>query len=104
MRSKVQPDGLSSNRSSTPTMRSRLLPGPGLLLLTALDRRATASTVRFELTAHHASNRLRHAPREALGDRIHRQIAADEHHPAVALLAVLPRTLVVAVEDHVHAL
>jgi len=33
-----------------------------------------------------------------------RQLAADEDDAAVALLAVLPGTLVVAVEDHVHAL
>ena len=32
------------------------------------------------------------------------QIAADEDHAAGALLAVLPRALVIAVEDHVHAL
>jgi hypothetical protein len=41
---------------------------------------------------------------ETLRDRLARQIAADEDDAAVALLAVFPRALVIAVEDHVHAL
>src|SRR5690606_32603291 len=32
------------------------------------------------------------------------EFAADEHQPAFMLLAVLPRALVVAFDDHVHAL
>src|SRR4029077_11786116 len=48
--------------------------------------------------------RLRDAAFESFGDHLARQIAADEDHAAVALLAVFPRPLVVAVEDHVHAL
>src|SRR5215813_886170 len=46
----------------------------------------------------------RHAAREALADLLFRQLAADEDDAAFALLAILPRPLVVAVEDHVHAL
>ncbi len=41
---------------------------------------------------------------KTLADFVFRQIAADEHELAVARLAVLPGALVVAVEDHVHAL
>src|SRR5690348_1453643 len=41
---------------------------------------------------------------EALADSIGRQVAADEHDTAVAGFAILPGTLVVPVEDHVHAL
>src|SRR5438132_14125231 len=37
-------------------------------------------------------------------DPLLRQVAADEYDPAVPLLPVLPWPLVIAVEDHVHAL
>src|SRR5580704_10829851 len=46
----------------------------------------------------------RDAALESFGDHLPRQIAADEYHAAVALLAVFPWPLVIAVEDHVHAL
>src|SRR6185312_4464277 len=45
-----------------------------------------------------------YAALETLPDLILRQIAADEDDAAQALLAVLPRALMIAVEDHVHAL
>src|SRR5580692_50731 len=48
--------------------------------------------------------RVRNAALEAFGDLLAGQIAADEDDTAVALLAVFPWPLVVAVEDHVHAL
>src|SRR5215813_14652490 len=48
--------------------------------------------------------RLRHAFGETLADHLLGHVAADEDGAADALLAVLPRPLVVAVEDHVHAL
>src|ERR1700731_2047400 len=48
--------------------------------------------------------RLRDAALESFGDHLARQIAADEDHAAVALLAVFPGPLVMAGEDHVHAL
>src|SRR5262245_40347780 len=51
-----------------------------------------------------AQRRSGHAAGEALRDRIDRQVTPDENHPAGALLAVFPRTLMVAIEDHVHAL
>src|SRR5262249_52073926 len=41
---------------------------------------------------------------EAGPDLLFRQLLADEHDAALALLAVLPGALVIAVEDHVHAL
>src|SRR6185369_14075730 len=41
---------------------------------------------------------------EALPDLLLRQLAADEDDAAFALLAILPRALMIAVEDHVHAL
>src|SRR5690606_33064051 len=41
---------------------------------------------------------------EALPYLLFRQVAADEDDAAVALLHLLPRALVIAVEDHVHAL
>src|SRR4051794_3535898 len=41
---------------------------------------------------------------ESLPDLLLRQIAPDEDDPAVARLAVFPWALMVAVEDHVHAL
>src|ERR1700720_3093405 len=46
----------------------------------------------------------RDALRKALADRLFRHLAADEDGAARALFAVLPGTLVVAVEDHVDAL
>src|SRR3569833_1100463 len=47
---------------------------------------------------------LRHAGGEAFADFLFRQFAADEDDAAQALLALLPRPLMIAVEDHVHAL
>src|SRR3954463_13220034 len=41
---------------------------------------------------------------ETLANLLFRQLAADEHELAVALLAVLPGALMVAVQDHVHTL
>src|SRR5712691_527003 len=41
---------------------------------------------------------------KAVADLVFIEVAADEHDPALAPLARLPRPLVVAVEDHVHAL
>src|SRR5262249_31974483 len=46
----------------------------------------------------------RYAALEALPDLLLRQIAADEHHAAQALLALAPFALVIPVKDHVHAL
>src|ERR1700712_4040307 len=44
----------------------------------------------------------RRARLEALPDLVLRQITADEHDAALALLVVAPFALVVAVQDHVH--
>src|SRR5215469_4828920 len=41
---------------------------------------------------------------KAFGDHFAGQVATDENDPAVALLISFPRPLMVAVEDHVHAL
>src|SRR5262252_4184391 len=46
----------------------------------------------------------RRAAGKAFPDLVHGQLAADEDDAAFAFLARLPRTLVVAVENHVHAL
>src|SRR5215472_17092033 len=46
----------------------------------------------------------RHAAGEAFHDLLLGQLAADEDDAAFALLARLPRALMVAVENHVHAL
>src|SRR6516225_7379541 len=46
----------------------------------------------------------RRAAGKAFPDLVHGQLAADEDHAAFAFLARPPRTLVVAVENHVHAL
>src|SRR5262249_10410361 len=46
----------------------------------------------------------RRAAGEAFPDPVLRQVAADEDDAAFALLALLPRPLMIAVEDHVHAL
>src|SRR3954454_24380886 len=46
----------------------------------------------------------RQAILEPLPDLVLRQLAADEDEAALALLAGLPRPLMIAVEDHVHAL
>src|SRR6516225_4856321 len=46
----------------------------------------------------------RRAAGKAFPELVHGQLAADEDDAAFAFLARLPRTLVVAVEDHVHAL
>src|SRR6185312_14946565 len=47
---------------------------------------------------------LRQAALKPLADFVFRQIAADEDDAADALLAPLPGTLMVAIQDHVHAL
>src|SRR3569623_1756063 len=47
---------------------------------------------------------LRHAAGEAFADLLFRQFAADEDDAGEPLLALFPRTLMIAVEDHVHAL
>ena len=41
---------------------------------------------------------------EALPDLVFGQVAANEDDPAVALFVRTPRALVIAIEDHVHAL
>src|SRR5215510_11334452 len=41
---------------------------------------------------------------KALSDPVLRQITADEDDAAVALLICAPRSLVIAIEDHVHTL
>src|SRR5712672_743773 len=46
----------------------------------------------------------RHALRKALADHLFWHLAADEDGAARALFAILPGTLMVAVEDHVDAL
>src|SRR6476620_6449132 len=46
----------------------------------------------------------RQAGLEPLPDLVFRQLAADEDEAALAFLAGLPRPLVIAVENHVHAL
>src|SRR5208282_3309952 len=48
--------------------------------------------------------RSRHAILKSLPDFLLRQVAADKDDAAVALLILVPWPLVVAVEDHVHAL
>src|SRR5690349_19402222 len=48
--------------------------------------------------------RLCHALGETLADHLLGHVAADEHGAAHPLLAILPRPLMVAVEDHVDAL
>src|SRR5271169_3749575 len=47
---------------------------------------------------------LRDTALEPFGDLLAGQIAADEDDAALALLVLLPRPLMIAVEDHVHAL
>src|SRR5262249_16436454 len=51
-----------------------------------------------------AARPSRQAAFEAVPDLLLRQLAADEDDAAFALLVVLPWALVIAVEDHVHAL
>src|SRR5262249_30308195 len=46
----------------------------------------------------------RRAASEAFPDPVLRQVAADEDDAAFARLALLPRSLMIAIEDHVHAL
>ena len=46
----------------------------------------------------------REAALEAFADLVLVEVAPDEHDPAFALLDLAPRPLVVAVENHVHAL
>src|SRR5579864_8766260 len=41
---------------------------------------------------------------EPVGDLFSRQVAADEDDAALAFLVLAPRALVIAIEDHVHAL
>src|SRR5262245_11827098 len=54
---------------------------------------------------HETRARLsRDAARKSFPDLLLRQLAADEDNAAFAFLALLPRALVVAVEDHMHAL
>ena len=50
------------------------------------------------------ATRSRHAALESLADFLFRQIPPDEDGAAFAFLAFFPGALVVAVEDHMHAL
>src|SRR3954470_13376598 len=52
----------------------------------------------------HDGRRSRDAALEPLFDRLVRQVAADEHDAAGAPLVILPGALMVAIQDHVHAL
>src|SRR5215813_3736042 len=74
----------------TRTHRVALGPGSSLALRTRLAGTGEAPS--------------RHAAGEAFPDLLLGQLAADEDDAAFALLARLPRALVVAVENHVHAL
>jgi hypothetical protein len=70
-------------------------------LAAAGDDHSAAGEIKARIGRHRAlADRLRHTPGEALRDRVDRQVAADENHAAGAFLVVLPRPLVVAVEDH----
>ena len=51
-----------------------------------------------------ASLTLGDAAFEALADFIFRQVTTDEDDPAVAFLVRTPRTLVIAIENHVNPL
>src|SRR6185312_4045983 len=56
------------------------------------------------MTLYFAARTLRHAAGEALADLLFRQLAADKDDAGEPLFALFPRPLVIAVEDHVHAL
>jgi hypothetical protein len=47
---------------------------------------------------------LDEAALETFGDQLAGQVAADENHAAFALLILFPWSLMIAIEDHVHAL
>src|SRR5262245_37553577 len=74
--------------------------------LIAIGRvRSTTETVSLPLAAIDLNSALfRYAAFEAFGDHLAGQVAADENDPAVAFLARLPWPLMIAVENHVHAL
>src|SRR3712207_5650830 len=57
-------------------------------------------TLRLRMTARGS----RRAAQETFADRVLVEVAADEDDAGGAVLAFLPGTLEVAVEDHVHAL
>src|SRR5437764_3415289 len=65
--------------------------------------RSTTETVSLPLAAM-VLTLFGDAALEAVGDHLAGQVAADENDAAVALLAGLPRPLMIAIENHVHAL
>src|SRR5262245_4179216 len=98
-----------SPRKCAPTTPAPALTGRVRSTTEGMSLRAsvTASQKAPSRTLHALRERTRlsrRAARKSFPDLLLRQLAADEDDAAFAFLALLPRALVVAVEDHVHAL
>src|ERR1700730_14029959 len=102
-RCSAAPSGASSTASSPSTKAGtffrKCAPTTGAPAATARVRSMTEGASRVSLT-----RRSSRAGGKTLADHLLGQLAADEHDPALALLVGAPRALMVAVENHVHAL
>src|SRR5690242_117478 len=98
----------ASTMASSPRTKAAVLPRKCTATTpppTATGRvRSTTETVSLPLAAIDPALRFGGAVLEAFGDQLARQVAANKNDPAVALLVRLPRPLMIAVKDHVHAL
>src|SRR5262249_53232773 len=86
-------------RSTTEGMSLRASVTTSLTASSRTRRARRRSSFPRECTRH-----SRRAARKSFSDLLLRQFAADEDVASFAVLAVLPGALMVAVEDHVHAL
>src|SRR5713226_7855881 len=97
-----------ANRSaSSPSTNTGISPrkcAPTTGAPAAIGRARSATEARVTMVSNRPVPQSRRAFLEALADHGLRQLAADEHEPAFALLGLFPVALVVAVEHHVDAL
>src|SRR5690348_14938571 len=101
--------GETSSRSSSPRTKAAASPRKctPTTLAPALTGRVRSTTeavsVRVSVTSR-SCRRSGNAGRETGADCLLGHVAANKDHTALAGLTILPRTLMIAVEDHVHAL
>src|ERR1700739_3940032 len=97
------PSGSANSSASSPSTNTAVRPrkcAPTIAPPAATARvRSTTETVSLRVSLISSD-----AAFESFGDRLARQVAADEDDAAFALLVLVPGPLVIAVEDHVHAL
>src|SRR6185437_7256554 len=97
------PSGSANSSASSPSTNTAVRPrkcAPTTVPPAAIARvRSTTETVSLRASLISGDAALK-----TFGDRLARQVAADEDDAAVALLVLVPGPLVIAVQNHMHAL